>query len=111
MGSRPEGTSLNRIDNDGDYCRENCEWATLKNQSNNTSTSLYAEISGETRTVTEWCDYYGVCSRMTAYKRIELGWTAERAVSTPTGKKGVHGNIDLLDNRADGRSIGNSKKY
>ncbi|WVQ00004.1 hypothetical protein [Synechococcus phage MA10] len=54
MGERPEGTTLDRIDNSKGYFPENCRWATKRQQDNNRSNCVIIEHNGRSLTLMEW---------------------------------------------------------
>lgn len=83
MGERPSlGHSVDRIDNNGDYAPENCRWATMREQHNNTRKNVYAEIDGVSKTMAQWCRFYNI-NYATAHSRIKKGWPIKKALETP----------------------------
>lgn len=73
MGPRPNsGYSIERIDNNGDYCPENCKWGTWDEQENNRRINVYYEYNGKKLTLRQWARELGIsfstlCNRR--YKR------------------------------------------
>ena len=69
MGERPEGTTLGRIDNEGNYEKQNCRWETIEQQASNKSTTALLTYRGETKTLAEWQRFSGI-PRTTFYRRF-----------------------------------------
>lgn len=68
-----EGSTIDRIDYDKDYCPENCRWATKKEQAINRQTTRYITHNGETHNVTEWAEIIGI-DKGILLNRLWRGW-------------------------------------
>jgi hypothetical protein len=82
MGERPYGMTLDRIDVNGNYCKENCRWATVQEQNNNKQNNKKVLFNGEKITIREFSEKISYPIRIVR-ERLRLGWTIERIVNTP----------------------------
>lgn len=89
MGRRPTPkSSIDRIDPNGPYCKENCRWSTPLEQANNKRNNRRVEMDGRTQTVSQWCRELGL-NRQFVQNRLKYGWSSERALKEPVYRKGV----------------------
>lgn len=81
MGDPPSlQHSIERIDNNGPYSKENCRWATRKEQCLNRRTNRRLTAFGRTQTISEWAEETGLHFNCID-KRLKRGWEPERAVT------------------------------
>ncbi|QSI31455.1 hypothetical protein GNX71_18470 [Variovorax sp. RKNM96] len=97
MGVRPEGKTLDRMDPDGHYDKDNCRWATPTEQVNNLRTNHVVTIGPFSLSVSEWADLLGI-GRAMIYRRLAVGWNPVKAVCIP-GKLGRRLASDLASYR------------
>lgn len=89
MGDPPHGLSLDRIDNNAGYSKQNCRWADKSTQRRNKRPEslggrlVWVRINGERLILIDAVKRYGVVPYQTAVGRIHQGWTPEDAVLTP----------------------------
>jgi len=90
MGRKPSPAhSIDRIDVDGDYCPENCRWATAREQESNKRNSVYITAFGKTLWLPDWAAETGISTDTIRY-RIKQGWNPEVALTKmPKARKKI----------------------
>lgn len=77
MGERPDGMSLERVDNSKGYSPDNCRWATHVEQCSNRRSNVIVQWCGETHTLKQWAEILGIPYK-TLWMRRKSGWAIDR---------------------------------
>lgn len=90
MGEAPSSKhTIDRLNNELGYFKDNCRWATPIDQATNRKTSKYLEYQGVVLTYAQWCRKLGF-PKHTISSRLDNGWSVEDALTRPIcrGKPG-----------------------
>jgi len=87
MGPKPATNyTLDRIDPNRGYTKDNCRWATPKEQARNISTNRLLNYRGESKPMAAWAEEFGIHPR-TLKNRLDSGWDLEKAFTSPVKSK------------------------
>ena len=83
------GFTIDRIDNNGDYCKENCRWITRQEQNLNKRTNRFITYRGETKTVSQWEKDLGL-KRYFLQHRIDRDWDIKDVFGNPFNRNRIN---------------------
>ncbi len=81
MGDPPKGLTIDRIDNNGNYCKENCRWVSKKVQQNNMRTTIFLVMGGVRLSIHDWADKIGIDYEVLHGRHYKLGWSDKRTLT------------------------------
>ncbi len=82
MGEPPDNLSLDRLDNDRGYCKENCAWRTVLDQARNKQNTIRLTWDGLSLTIPEWAERIGIPYK-TLDARYHRGWSTKSMLLSP----------------------------
>jgi len=91
MGDRPEGMTLERKDNNKGYSKDNCKWATAKEQANNRRSNRLIPFNGKRLSLSEWAK--NLCIDKSALRLRLKKWTVERALTESSKRFSIKNNL------------------
>ena len=78
MGPRPIGHTLERKNTNEPYCKNNCKWATQKEQQNNRRNNRFLTYNNKTKTLAQWAEEFNI-KYNTLWARLR-NWSIGRAL-------------------------------
>lgn len=75
-----DSLTIDRIDNDKGYSKDNCRWTTQSEQNRNTRRTIYITHNKETKLLIDWTREKNMSYNVT-YSRYKKGWSFERIFS------------------------------
>lgn len=86
MGLKPTTRhSIERMNNDGDYCPLNCRWASPKEQNQNTRVNRLITHDGKTMTLSQWANFLNTKHSVIG-GRLDRGWSVAEALTIPVNR-------------------------
>lgn len=81
LPSFKDGLTLDRIDNEGNYCMENCRWANAKEQSLNRRSNRILEYKGEKKHMSKWAELSGVKPSTFRTRFYTYKWSLDKCLN------------------------------
>ena len=75
-----KGLTIDRIDNNSNYCPENCRWTDIITQANNKRVNKYITINGKVDTLSNWLKFYNI-GKTKYYNRLKKGFSEQEALT------------------------------
>lgn len=80
MGKKPSiSHTLERMDNNKGYSKDNCYWATAIEQANNRRNNIVIVYKGKSKTLKQWADELGLNYKNIHKRIVYRGWSIEDA--------------------------------